>query len=103
MLTVLEDMPSDRWIDLFKRTSILFRDNFFDDTPQTYQDPGVHLCRAAIGGLSAQKAVFLFTHAVVGQKLVMDGIHGTGQFDDTPDQLFIIIDTGDKRRTQVDG
>lgn len=35
----------------FKRTSILFRDNFFDDTPQTYQDPGAHLCRAAIGCL----------------------------------------------------
>lgn len=33
----------------------------------------------------------------------MDGIHGAGQLDDTPDELFVIIDTGDKRRTQVDG
>lgn len=89
--------------DHFKRTSILFRDNFFDDTPQTYQDPGVHLCRAAIGVLPASKTVFLLIHTMVGQQLVMNGIHGTGQFDDTPDQLFVIIDTGDERRTQVDG
>ena len=37
------------------------------------------------------------------QQLVMNGIHGASQFDDTPDQLFIIIDTVDKRRTQMDG
>ena len=33
----------------------------------------------------------------------MDGIHGAGQLDDTSDQLLVIIDTGDERRTQVDG
>lgn len=87
----------------FKRTSLLFRGNFFYDTPQTCQDPGVHLCRTAIGGLPAPKTVFLLTHTMVGQQLVMDGIHGASQFDDTPDQLFIIIDTVDKRRTQMDG
>ena len=103
MLTALEDIPSCRWIGHFKRTSVLFRENFLYDTPQTCQDPGVHLGRAAIGIFPAQKTVLLLTHTVVGQKLIMDGIHRAGQLDDTTDQLFVIIDTGDERRAQMNG